>query len=123
MADLNVLNWIIILIFAFVGWALCAAVMGIGMKNTSMNRTLIFHAIAAPIIFIGLSLIYFNFFIFTTPLETAIIFVSFVILMDIFVVALLINKSLEMFKSIIGTWIPFLLIFVATYLTGLYLIV
>jgi len=122
MVDFNVFNWIIILIFAFVGWALCAAVMGIGMKTTSMDRTLIIHAIAAPIIFIALSLIYFNFFNFTTPLETAIIFVSIVILMDIFVVALLINKSFEMFKSIIGTWIPFILIFIATYLTGLYLI-
>jgi hypothetical protein len=119
MADFPILNVIIILIFAFVGWALCAAVMGIGMKITSMDRTLIIHAIASPIIFIGLSLVYFNFFNFTTPLETAIIFVSFVILMDIFVIALLINKSFEMFKSLIGTWIPFLLIFTATYLTGL----
>jgi hypothetical protein len=42
--------------------------------------------------------------------------------MDIIVVALLINKSFEMFKSIIGTWIPFILIFTATYLTGLYLL-
>jgi len=122
MAIFSILNGIVILIFAFIGWALCAAVMGIGMKTTSRNRALIIHAIAAPIIFIGLSLIYFSFFNFTTPLATAIIFVVFIILMDIIVVALLINKSFEMFKSIIGTWIPFILIFTATYLTGLYLI-
>ncbi|MGO9386674.1 MAG: hypothetical protein ACLPWD_01345 [Methanobacterium sp.] len=122
MTDYNIFNGIIILIFAFIGWALCAAVMGIGMKITSINRTLIIHAIAAPLIFIGLSVIYFNYFNFTTPLETGIIFMSFVILMDIFVVALIINKSFEMFKSLIGTWIPFILIFTATYLTGIYLI-
>jgi hypothetical protein len=122
MTSFSILAGIIILIFAFIGWALCFTVMGIGMKITSMDRTLIIHAIAAPIIFIGLSLVYFSFFNFTTPLETAIIFVVFVILMDIIVVALLINKSFEMFKSIIGTWIPFILIFTATYLTGLYLL-
>ena len=122
MIGFSISKGIIILIFAFIGWALCAGVMGIGMKITSLDRTLITHAIAAPIIFTGLSMIYFNFFNFTTPLVTAIIFVSFVILMDVLVVAFLINKSFEMFKSFIGTWLPFILIFLATYLTGLYLV-
>ncbi len=122
MTSFTLINSVIILIFAFVGWALCGIVMGVGMKITTMNKTLIIHAIAAPLIFIGLSLIYFNYFNYTTPLETALIFTSIVILMDIIVVALIINKNFEMFKSLIGTWIPFLLIFTATYLTGLYLI-
>ena len=121
MPTISLLNAAIILIFAFIGWLLCFAVMGIGMKISTIDKTLIVHAIAAPLIFAGLSFIYFTFFNFTTPLETAIIFVVFVILMDFFVVALLINKSLEMFKSLIGTWIPFILIFMATYLTGLYI--
>ncbi len=122
MTSFTLINSVIILIFAFVGWALCGIVMGVGMKITTMNKTLIIHAIAAPLIFIGLSLIYFNYFNYTTPLETALIFTSIVILMDIIVVALIINKNFEIFKSLIGTWIPFLLIFTATYLTGLYLI-
>jgi uncharacterized integral membrane protein len=49
---------------------------------------------------------------------TGLIFVSFVILVDFFVVALLINRSLEMFASPLGTWIPFALIFLSTYVTG-----
>jgi len=36
-----------------------------------------------------------------------------------FVVAVLINRSFEMFTSLLGTWIPFALIFLSTYLTGL----
>jgi hypothetical protein len=40
--------------------------------------------------------------------------------MDFFVVALLVNKSLEMFTSLLGTWIPFLLIFGSILLTGLF---
>ena len=39
---------------------------------------------------------------------------------DFLVVALLILHSLDMFASLLGTWIPFTLIFTSTYLTGLY---
>ena len=108
----------IILAHAFVGWALCAATMGIGMAVTSLDNTLIAHAIGAPIFFAVVSLVYFRKFNFTTPLQTALVFIAFVIAMDVFVVAMLINKSFEMFASLLGTWIPFALIFASTYLTG-----
>lgn len=111
---------IIILIHAFIIWAICAATMGIGMAVTSVENTLIIHVIAAPIISVIMSLIYFKKFNYTTPLQTAILFLSFVFFMDAFVVALLILKSFEMFASFLGTWIPFALIFLSTYLTGLY---
>ena len=111
---------ITILVHAFVGWALCAATMTIGMATTSMQNALIIHAIGAPVFFAIVSLIYFTKFNYTIPLQTAIIFVGFVITVDFFLVALLINKSLEMFASLLGTWIPFVLIFTSTYLTGLY---
>jgi hypothetical protein len=117
---MNVRKSITILVHAFVGWALCAATMGIGMATTSINNALIIHAIGAPIFFFIVSLIYFKKFNYTTPLQTAIIFVGFVITVDFFVVALLINKSLDMFTSLLGTWIPFALIYTSTYLTGLY---
>ena len=119
---ITLFNGIIILIFAFIGWMLCFAVIGIGRKVTTMDKTLIAHAIAAPLIFVGLSLVYFTFFNFTTPLETALIFTVFIILMDFIVVALIIEKSYDMFKSLIGTWVPFILIFITTYLTGIYLV-
>jgi len=38
--------------------------------------------------------------------------------MDVFLVALLIERSFEMFTSLLGTWIPWALIFTSTYLTG-----
>jgi hypothetical protein len=40
--------------------------------------------------------------------------------MDVFVVSMLVMRSFEMFQSILGTWIPFTLIFISTYLTGRY---
>ena len=109
----------VILAHAFVGWMLCAATIGIGMAVTSLDNTLIIHAIGAPIYFAGVSLIYFRKFNFTTPFQTAMIFTAFVIAMDFFVVAFLINHSFEMFTSLLGTWTPFALIFLSTYITGL----
>ena len=120
MDKLSIRKLIIILVHALIGWALCGATMGIGMAVTSIENALIIHAIAAPIIFATISLIYFKKFNYTTPLQTAIIFVFFVVFMDVFVVALLIEKSFEMFTNILGTWIPFALIFISAYLTGLY---
>lgn len=111
---------VVILAHAFVGWVLCGAIMLIGRSVTSLQTTLIIHAISVFVIFAIIGLNYFKRFNYTTPLQTAIIFVSFVILMDVFIVALLIEKSFEMFRSILGTWIPFIFIFKATYLAGLY---
>ena len=111
---------IIILVHAFVGWALCTASMVIGMATMSLQGALIVHAVGAPIFFCVVSLVYFTRFNYTTPLQTALIFVCFVIVVDFFLVALLINKSLDMFASLLGTWIPFALILASTFLTGLY---
>jgi len=116
---MNAKKIVIIVVHAFIGWAFCTATMVIGMAALSLESALIVHAIGAPIFFSIISLIYFNRFNYTSPLNTALIFVSFVIIVDFFVVALMINQSLEMFTSPLGTWIPFALIFTSTYVTGL----
>lgn len=111
-----------LLVHAFVGWVLCAATMGIGMATISPQSALIVHAIGAPIYFAIVSLNYFKRFNYTTPLQTALIFTGFVITVDFFVVALLIYGSLEMFNGLLGTWIPFALIFISTYTTGYFVV-
>lgn len=110
---------IIILVHASAGWVLCGAVMFIGMAMTSVENTMIIHAILVPIIFAVISLIYYRRFNYTSPLQTAVVFLAFIVLLDIFVVSLLINKSLVMFESILGTWIPLASIFIVTYITGI----
>jgi hypothetical protein len=112
---------IIISLHAFVGWILCAATMGIGMSLLPVKTALIVHMFAAPVFFTAISLVYFTKFNYTTPLQTAAILTGFVMVVDFFIVALLINQSLDMFASLIGTWIPFSLIFLSTYLTGIIL--
>ena len=120
MEKLNFSKIAVVLVLGLIGWALCGAIIWIGQTVTSMEMTLIIHAIGAPIVFGAIGSIYFRVFNYTTPMQTAILFVSVVIFLDFFVVALLIEKSFEMFASLIGTWIPWALIFTSTYLTGQY---
>ena len=105
-------------IFAFIGWAFCAAIMGIGPTITSMRNTLIVHAIGGPLGFSLLAYIYHKKFGHLSPLATATIFIAFVILVDFFLVAMLILGDFGMFGSIAGTWLPFTLIFLASYFVG-----
>ena len=109
---------LLFILLAFIGWAFCGAIMGIGPTFMTMQTTLIVHAIGGPIGFILLSLIYYRKFPDVSPFKTALSFFLFVFLMDFFVVALLIIKNFAMFQSFIGTWLPFTLIFLATYSTG-----
>ncbi len=121
ITNVQIKKYGVVLGFALIAQMLCWAIMVIGQMVTSMENTLIAHAIGAPIIAIVVSSIYYRRFNYTTPLQTALVFVSVVIAMDVFIVALLIEKSFEMFTSPIGTWIPISSIFLATYLTGLFL--
>jgi hypothetical protein len=106
-------------VHAFIGWILCAATMGIGNSLTTMQNTLYIHATLAPIFFFLISTYYFKKYGQLSPLQIAFFFTSFVMFIDFFFVALIILKSHEMFGSILGTWIPFILIFSSTYLAGI----
>lgn len=109
-----------LLVHVVIGWALCGAIIMIGRELTSMHNTLTIHLVGAPLIFAAISLIYFRKFHYTSPFPTAVIFVAAVILLDLCISAALIEKSFAMFASATGTWIPFALILLSTYLTGLY---
>ena len=108
----------VIAIIGLIGWALCGSIVFVGRELVSIDTALVVHAIGAPIIFGVLSWIYFSRFNYTAPLATAAIFTGIVVGMDLFVVALLIERSFEMFGSVLGTWVPWFLIFVSTWLVG-----
>jgi hypothetical protein len=105
--------------YGLVGWALCGVTIGLGLRFTTLEAALIVHALAAPLIFTALSLVYFHRSVSWSPLRTACVFLGVVVIMDTFVVALLIERSFQMFESILGTWLPFLLIFLSTWWTGI----
>jgi hypothetical protein len=109
---------LIVLAHAAIGWALCFATIGIGLAVTTLQPALIVRAATAPIYFGAVSIRYFTRYGYTTPLQTALTFTGFVAIVDFLVVAIAILRSLEMFASPLGTWIPFVLIFLSTWLTG-----
>jgi len=115
---MNVKKSTIILGHAVVGWVLCGAVVWAGNALADMETALLAHAMAVPLIFAGVAWLYHKRFGYTTPAQTACLFLAVVVLLDLFLVALLIQRSFAMFQSIVGIWIPFALIFAATYLTG-----
>jgi hypothetical protein len=124
---MNKTHWLkkaaVIFVHALIGWGLCGAIIFIGRSVTTMQTTLIIHAFAVPIVFALLSLSYFRFFNYTSPLQTAAIFLSIAFLLDLFVIAPFAEKSFAMFtspQSTLGTWMPFSLIFLSTYLVGWY---
>ncbi|MRR52300.1 MAG: hypothetical protein EG825_15555 [Rhodocyclaceae bacterium] len=110
---------LILLAHAFVVWALCGATIAIGRANIGMERTLVVHAVAAPLFAAAVSLFYYRKYNYTTPLQTALVFLCFVMAMDAGLVAPVFEKSYNMFTNILGTWIPFGLIFLATLATGM----
>ncbi|RPI17560.1 MAG: hypothetical protein EHM58_08795 [Ignavibacteriae bacterium] len=116
----SIIKKAIIVIYAFILWILCGAVIGIGRSVTSIELTLIIHAIAAPVFASLISRFYYKKYNYTSPISTAIVFMLFVMIMDAGLVAPVIEKSFDMFKSILGTWIPFLLIFISVYITGIF---
>ena len=111
-------RWLVLLAFALLGWGICGAIIGLGRALIGMQATLIVHTLAVPVVFGGLAWLYFKFFGYTTALQTALLFTGLAIFLDATVIALLVEKSYDMFRSILGTWIPFALIFLATYLVG-----
>ena len=107
-----------LLAHAVVGWASCFAVMSVLLRLLGLSGALALHALAAPLIFTGLSSHYFRARGARDPLPTAVAWLAVVALLDLIVVAGVVLRSLAMFGSIVGTWLPFTLIFLATWATG-----
>jgi menaquinone-dependent protoporphyrinogen oxidase len=100
------------------GWAICAALMAVLMQTAGPTLAIAIHAAAAPLVFIGIAIHYFRARGARDPLPTALAFVAIVVVLDAGIVAGLVLRSFAMFESLVGTWLPFALIFLATWITG-----
>jgi menaquinone-dependent protoporphyrinogen oxidase len=104
--------------YAVAGWAACGVIMGLLRWGTSQGTALAVHALAAPAVFAFLARRYFRARGARDALPTALAWTALVGVLDLTVVAAGILHSFAMFGSIIGTWLPFTLIFLATWATG-----
>lgn len=116
----NQKQFLITILHALAVWAVCGAIIGIGRGLAPLQTVLIIHAIVAPAFAALVALFYFKKFNYYSPLKTAFIFLLFIFIMDAGLVAPVFEKSFAMFSSILGTWLPFCLIFISVYLTGKY---
>jgi hypothetical protein len=108
----------VFILHAFVGWALCGLVMTAGMKWLSHQNALLVHLFLAPLIFALATLSYFRRDPGARPLPVAAGFTLIVMAADFILVAAIILKSFEMFRSFLGTWLPFAMIFISSWRTG-----
>jgi len=107
-----------LLIHGLIGWAICGATVGIGREVMTMTGTLIIHAVVAPLAFGVLTWNHVKRFPESSPSTTALFMVALVIGLDASVVAPFFERSYEMFRSTLGTWLPFTLILAASYIAA-----
>jgi hypothetical protein len=100
---------------AFVGWATCGATIELGRQVFSMQTTLILHAVVAPLAFAALAWRYVRAYPRASSVAVSGTMFSVVVGLDAFFVAPFLEHSYAMFHSVLGTWIPFGLILVASY--------
>ena len=118
---MNTKESLILLVHAIIIYFVCFAVMGVSMATLSIYMALLAHAAAAPFVSAIFSYIYYKKFNHSSPIITALVFVATVILLDFFLTATIILQDYAMFYSMIGTWIPFALIFLAALIVGIHL--
>ena len=109
------MNRISLVLHAVAGWAICGTTIGIGRTFLAMGTTLAVHGVVAPIAFGALTRHYCAHHAQPAPSVIAATFIAIVIGLDALLVAPVFEPSYAMFRSMGGTWIPFLLIVISTY--------
>lgn len=106
---------------AVAGWAACGVLMGVLLATVSLTTALVVHAVGAPVIFAAVTAHLYRRSGGGRPMFVAATFTVIVVILDALVVASLIQRSFAMFSSAMGTWVPFGLILVVSFGTGLLL--
>ncbi len=117
-AQSSATSTLILLLHALVLWLLCGLTMFLGRAAFGIDTALIVHLVAAPIWAGLVSLHYFRRQDAAKPLTAALVFLGFAAAGDAGLVAPVFEKSYIMFRSVIGVWLPFLLIFLSTLIVG-----
>ncbi len=110
--------WVYLIGLALVLWGACGAVIAVGRGLWSLDTTLRVHLIAAPIIAFLVAAAHKALAPEFDPLLRAATITIIVMLLDALVVAPVFERSYAMFRSFIGTWLPFVAIFAACWAAG-----
>ena len=113
---------LVLVAFALVAWGLCGATIGVARGLMPMGSALIVHAVAAPVIAGSLAYVYARWLAGPRPRVIGAVFLGVVVVMDAGLVAPFVEQSWDMFRSPMGTWIPFALIFLASWGAALWVL-
>ena len=111
--------WMYLFGLALVLWVLCGAVVAVGRRVWTLDTTLRVHLVVAPVIAFIVSAAHkllapeFN------PTLRASVITALVVVLDLVIVAPIFERSYAMFRSVIGAWLPFAAIFLASLAAGL----
>ena len=112
------MDWIYLIAISLVFWGLCGAVMMIGRKMWSIETALLVHLAAAPVLAFALSAAHAVAAPTFDPLIRAAVMTGTIIVLDAGLVAPVFERSYAMFRSVQGTWLPFLFSFLASWAAG-----
>ena len=111
--------WSYLVGLALLLWGACGAVMAVGRRLWTLPTALRVHLAAAPTMGFALSIAHARIDPACGALMRATVVTGLIVALDALVVAPLFERSYDMFRSLIGTWIPFALIFLASWAAGL----
>src|SRR5208283_2229068 len=102
--------WLYLVVLAVLLWAACGQIIFIGRKLWSQETTLRVHLVAAPVLAFLAAWVHTELAAGFDPLLRAAAITIIVMLLDALVVAPFLERSYAMFRSFIGTWLPFVAI-------------
>ncbi|MDE2184500.1 MAG: hypothetical protein KGJ78_15890 [Alphaproteobacteria bacterium] len=108
------MSWIYLMGASVILWALCGAVIAAGRRLWSMQTTLYVHLVAAPAFAFVLSTLHRHAFAEFDSLTRAGVMTGIAMALDALIVAPLFERGYAMFRSVLGTWLPFAAIFLAS---------
>ena len=112
--------WVYLVVLALVLWGACGGVIAIGRRLWSLDTTLRVHLVAAPVFAFLVSSLHKVLAPEFSPGLRALAITGLVMALDALVVAPLFERSYAMFRSVIGTWLPLALIFLACWAAGIW---
>ena len=113
------MTWVWLLGLGLVLWGACGAVIAVGRRVWTLQTTLRAHLIAAPILAFLVAAVHTRLAADLDPWLRALVLTGLVAFLDVAVVAPVFERSYAMFRSLIGTWIPFAAIFLASLAAGI----
>lgn len=110
--------WVSLALLTLVVWAACGGVIAAGRRIWSLRTTLIVHLFAATAFAFAAGAAHKALAPGFDPVARAAAMTGAIIALDALVVAPLFERSYAMFRSALGTWIPFAAIFAASWAAG-----